>query len=62
MEAEMQTKSFFVLQVKYPSFLSNRNTYYCVSRAWMGSSRYGFSGKSLDSTPRYRREDTLFPK
>jgi len=58
----MQTKSFFVLQVKYPSFFSNRNPSYCVSSAWMGSSRYEFSGKSLDSTSRYKGEDTLFPK
>jgi hypothetical protein len=47
----MQKNSFFVLQVKYPSFLSNRNPSYCVSSAWMGSSRYEFSRKSLDSTP-----------
>jgi len=60
MAAEMQTKSFFVLQVKYPSFSSNRNPSCCVSSAWMGSSRYEFSGKSLDSTPRYKGEDTLF--
>jgi len=62
MQDEIQTRSYFVLQVKCPSFLTDDVQTSMLCTTSEQSVRYAISGKSLVSKRRHSREGTLFSK
>jgi hypothetical protein len=61
MQAEIQPKKYFVIQVPFIFDRCERNFSAFVGHG-RSSDRYGFSGKSSVWKPRNYREDTLFCK
>ena len=47
MEAEIQPKRYFVIQVNCPYLVTNHNETFTVCSACVENGRYEFSGKSL---------------
>jgi hypothetical protein len=62
MEAEIQPKRYFVLQVNCPWLLTDHNRTDNLCRAILEITKCGVLGKFLKRKPRYSREGTLFSK
>jgi hypothetical protein len=54
MEAEIEMKSYFVSQVKFPSLLTDRSGTLVLCRAYVETAKGNVAGKSLQWKPIYK--------
>jgi hypothetical protein len=62
MEAEIEKKRYIVLQVKYPSLLTDRNRAVVLCSACVETAKGNVAGKSIQWKPKHRTTVSLFTR